>query len=84
MVGQLTEGGNERHEKAFPDGFPLKKLLKRHLYFSFEDIQVKERPHFSKKKSPCRKVSSEPEGGDRVARNPMFQEPSADLAPVGR
>ena len=77
-------GWRERHEKAFPDGFPLKELLKRHLYLSFEDCPVEERPRFSKKKSPRRKVSSEPEGGDRVARNPLCQEPSADLAPAGR
>ena len=65
----------ERHEKAFPEGFPLKELFKRHLYFSLEDFPVEERPCFSKKKSPGRKVSSKLEGGDRAVRNPMRQEP---------
>ena len=74
MVGR-PGGGKERHEKALPEDFPLKELFKRHPYFSLEDCPVEDRPCFSKKKSPGRKVSSKPEGGDRVVRNPLRQEP---------
>lgn len=73
-VGRLG-GEKEKCEKAFPEGFPLKELFKRHLYFSLEDCPVEERPCLSKKKSPGRKVSDDLEGADRVVRSPMHQEP---------